>query len=158
MNPWSMAGWGFGPGCMLGTKHLFGEQSGSSAVWDSCFHNAQFFPHHEPAAPIGWWDGKLLLPPPPGDTAAMETAGAGWSLEGGSGSEDRRGGDARTLFFYLPRPLPSSCKWTSKPSVAGEPSTGRDGKSIRNNLRNGALRSNFLAHVPKILRTQLLQG
>lgn len=32
MNPWSMAGWGFGPGCMLGTKHLFGEQSGSSAV------------------------------------------------------------------------------------------------------------------------------
>ncbi|KAL1264973.1 hypothetical protein QQF64_003000 [Cirrhinus molitorella] len=32
MNPRSVSGWGLGPGCMLGTKHLFGEQSGSSAV------------------------------------------------------------------------------------------------------------------------------
>lgn len=152
MNSLSMAGRGLGSGCMLGTNHLFGEQSGSSAV---CLR--QLFPHcpifSQPWTSCSdWLKGLHFLHPRERRQwwRQLEQDGV-WK----GGADMRR---RKSAFFYLPRPLPSSCKWTSKPSVAGEPSTGRDGKSIRNNLRNGALRSNFLAHVPKILRTQLLQG
>lgn len=126
MNPRPMAGQGFGAGWMPGTKHLFGEQSGSSAV---CLR--QLFPQH-PIFPPTWSscsDWLRVRHAVTSSTPGRDGSGGDiWSLEGESGSEDRRGGDARAVLFYLPRPLPSSCKWTSKPSVAEGTSAGRDGK------------------------------
>lgn len=144
MIPQSAAEPGFGPGFIQGTKHLFGEQSGSSAV---CLR--QLFPQRPifslpPTSCSDWlraW--HAVASSTPGETALMEAAGV-WK----EGADPRTGGEETQERFFLlfTRPLPSSCKSTSKPSVAGETSAGQDerGKRRRTTTIGSALRNGTL--------------
>lgn len=156
MNPRPMAGRGFGPGCMPGTKHLFGEQSSSSAVClRQLFPQRPIFPQHGPAALIGWGYGTLLLPPPPGEMAVAVTAGD-WKER----ADPRTGGEETQEQFSSIYPVPFPPAANEPPSQAWwerRLQVGKE-KGVRSALRNGTLHSNLLAYIPKIIRTQLPQG
>ncbi len=87
--------------------------------------------------------------------------GDSWSrMEfGRKGADPSTGREETQERFSSIYPIPFPPAANEPPSqVAGEPSMGRCGQIIRNALRNGMLHSNLLAHIPKIIRTQLPQG